>query len=269
MNQTEQSMKPEELHEKILAEYQSLFKQLGVKKLEEYSKMDKIVNEFSKSDNSLKMIFDNANYKILAISDNIEALSGYTKEEFQNANVLLYFRALEFDHLLAPLILGKWCAKMLKHVQKLDDIDYNLVQVTFCGIKMKRKNGEKARTLQRYFPLEISETSRLDIVLSTGEDIKHLLKSNFYWARISCGEKSTHKFYYSSVDKKTHYQDIISEREKDVLRLIMDGMESKEIAQTLFISTHTVENHRRNAIARTGARDTTALIQICRMCGIL
>jgi DNA-binding CsgD family transcriptional regulator len=46
-------------------------------------------------------------------------------------------------------------------------------------------------------------------------------------------------------------------------------MESKEIATTLFISSHTADNHRRNALARTGAKDTTALVQICRMCGIL
>ncbi|MBL7815922.1 MAG: helix-turn-helix transcriptional regulator [Saprospiraceae bacterium] len=262
-------MRPEELHKKILEEYRPFFKQIGVEKLEELSQMDKIINELSKNDGSLKMIFDNRNYKILAVSDNIEALTGYTKTEFQNANVMLYFRALEFEHLLAPLILGRWFNNMFKHIKTLEHVAYHKLQVAYCGIKMKRKNGEKGRTLQRYIPLAISETGFPDIALSTGDDIKHLLKSDFYWVRLSCGDLPTHKFYYSSADKKTHYQDIVSEREKDVLRLIMDGLESKEIAQTLFISTHTVENHRRNAIARTGARDTTALIQICRMCGIL
>jgi DNA-binding CsgD family transcriptional regulator len=37
----------------------------------------------------------------------------------------------------------------------------------------------------------------------------------------------------------------------------------------LFISSHTVDNHRRNMIAKTGAKDTTALIQICKMVGII
>jgi DNA-binding CsgD family transcriptional regulator len=46
-------------------------------------------------------------------------------------------------------------------------------------------------------------------------------------------------------------------------------MESKEIADVLDISSHTVNNHRRNMITRTGARDTTALIHICKMIGIL
>jgi DNA-binding CsgD family transcriptional regulator len=262
-------MKPEELYEKILEEFRPFFKQRDAESIEGFSKIDLLLNEFSRNENSLKMIFDNANYKILAVSNNIEALTGYTKEEFEKANVLLYFRALEFDHILAPLILGKWCNKMFKYIKTLKDVDYNELQLTFCGIKMKRKNGEKGRTLQRYLPLEISDDGQISIAISTGEDIKHLLKSDFYWARFSCGNEPHHKFYYSSAEKKTQYQDIVSEREKEVLRLIADGYDTKEIAQKLFISTHTVENHRRNAIARTGARDTTALLQICNMCGIL
>jgi DNA-binding NarL/FixJ family response regulator len=42
-------------------------------------------------------------------------------------------------------------------------------------------------------------------------------------------------------------------------------METKEIAETLFISLNTVDNHRSNMILQTGARDTTALVQLCKM----
>lgn len=257
------------LHERILEEYEPFFKQINIQKLEEYSKMNLLLNEFSRNENSLKMIFDNSNYKILAISDNIEALTGYTKKDFFKANVLLYFKALDFDHLLAPYLLSKWTNKMLHYIGTLNNIDYSTLHVTVCGIKMKRKNGEKARTLQRYIPLEISPSGHVDICIATGEDIIHLLKSDFFWVRIACEGDVPYRFFYSSVDKKTHYNDIISEREKDILQLISKGLESKEIAQELFISINTVDNHRRNAIARTGARDTTALIQICKMCGIL
>jgi DNA-binding NarL/FixJ family response regulator len=55
----------------------------------------------------------------------------------------------------------------------------------------------------------------------------------------------------------------------EVLRMIAEGKESKEIAESLFISLYTVDNHRRNMLARTGARDMTALIQICQMVGII
>ena len=43
--------------------------------------------------------------------------------------------------------------------------------------------------------------------------------------------------------------DVLSTREKEILVLVVKGMTNKEIAQTLFLSTHTIITHRRN-IAR-------------------
>ena len=63
--------------------------------------------------------------------------------------------------------------------------------------------------------------------------------------------------------------DILSEREKEILRLIAVGESSKIIADKLYITQNTVEKHRRNMIARTGAKDTTALVHICRRFDII
>lgn len=44
-------------------------------------------------------------------------------------------------------------------------------------------------------------------------------------------------------------QDILSGREKEIITCVVKGMTNKEIAERLFLSTHTVITHRRN-IAR-------------------
>jgi two-component system response regulator DesR len=54
----------------------------------------------------------------------------------------------------------------------------------------------------------------------------------------------------------------LSDREKEVLRLIMQGKTSKEIAGELFISKTTVDSHRRNILEKTGARNSTELISL-------
>lgn len=64
-------------------------------------------------------------------------------------------------------------------------------------------------------------------------------------------------------------QDIFSKRELDVLKLLLKGLESKQIAEKLFISSNTVDNHRKNMIRRLDARDTTALVQVTKYLGIL
>lgn len=54
---------------------------------------------------------------------------------------------------------------------------------------------------------------------------------------------------------------VITRREKEVLELIADGMTNNEIAQKLFISTTTVETHRRNLLAKFDAKNTALLIR--------
>jgi DNA-binding CsgD family transcriptional regulator len=73
----------------------------------------------------------------------------------------------------------------------------------------------------------------------------------------------------NSIDKISKPYDILTDREIETLRLLAEGKESKEIGKILYISSHTVDNHRRNMINRLGVRDTTGLVQICRMTGII
>ena len=52
----------------------------------------------------------------------------------------------------------------------------------------------------------------------------------------------------------------ISPAEKRVLELVYKGVRCDEIADRLYLSIHTVKNHKRNAFARIGVSDTPAFI---------
>ena len=53
--------------------------------------------------------------------------------------------------------------------------------------------------------------------------------------------------------------DDISDRERDVLRLVAQGFTNKEIADRLFISSHTVITHRKNITAKLGIKTIAGL----------
>ncbi len=54
----------------------------------------------------------------------------------------------------------------------------------------------------------------------------------------------------------------LSNREKEVLRLIVEEYTTQEIADQLFISLKTVETHRRNLLSKLNARNTAGLVRI-------
>ncbi len=54
--------------------------------------------------------------------------------------------------------------------------------------------------------------------------------------------------------------DVLSEREKDIVRAVAKGKSNKEIAEELFISVHTVTTHRRNISAKLGIHSPAGLV---------
>jgi DNA-binding NarL/FixJ family response regulator len=51
----------------------------------------------------------------------------------------------------------------------------------------------------------------------------------------------------------------VTDREADVLRLVIGGLANKEIAAALRLSPRTVEKHVENLLRKTGARSRTEL----------
>lgn len=60
-------------------------------------------------------------------------------------------------------------------------------------------------------------------------------------------------------DNRKQPQETLSERETDVLKLLVAGNANKEIADKLNISTHTVISHRKNISHKTGIKSVSGL----------
>ena len=56
-------------------------------------------------------------------------------------------------------------------------------------------------------------------------------------------------------------QDLLSTREKEVLQLLADGKSVKDIADLLFISTHTVRRHRENIMKKLNLKGIVDLVK--------
>lgn len=55
---------------------------------------------------------------------------------------------------------------------------------------------------------------------------------------------------------------LITRREKEVLELLAEGLTNQEIGARLFVSTTTVDSHRKSLLAKMNARNTAELIKL-------
>jgi DNA-binding NarL/FixJ family response regulator len=65
--------------------------------------------------------------------------------------------------------------------------------------------------------------------------------------------------------EKNTTSSLFSPRQQEVLSLIVSGLTSREIAQRLNISKRTVDRHRTNLLARSGAKNFAELIDLTRI----
>ncbi len=53
---------------------------------------------------------------------------------------------------------------------------------------------------------------------------------------------------------------ILTERETEIIKLIAEGLTNGQIAEFLFLSTHTVNTHRKNIMSKLGVRNTAGIV---------
>ena len=64
-------------------------------------------------------------------------------------------------------------------------------------------------------------------------------------------------------------QDILTSREKEIARLLAQGMNADTISEKLFISVHTIRTHRKNMLSKASCKNTTELVARCLVEGVI
>ena len=65
---------------------------------------------------------------------------------------------------------------------------------------------------------------------------------------------------YTTAVVQKEVQTLLTNQEKKVIALIADGYSSKQIAHQLYISEHTVVNHRKNMLYKTRTKNVAELV---------
>lgn len=127
-------------------------------------------------------------------------------------------------------------------------------------LRVKNANGEFRWVKHRMVPLATDQNGNLLLcaciyTLTTDEDRKAKFVNTL------TGEVR--------ILTNKDYEDVLSERELEVLRLIDQGMLSKEIADSLCISINTVNRHRQNILQKLKVNRAIEACKLAHVMGLL
>ena len=211
-------------------------------------------------------ILDTKNYRLIYRNNYFYNLMGVSKEEFDNygdAFVLANFASYlpQYNALIVKYLEQVW--SRLKLNNKKD------IKSCVSGLHYNHpQKGTRRLFMQSYvLATDINQYPIYNLILYY--DITYLLKNDFYWFKIYCESEKNKSVVYHSETNEILKGDIITTREKEILEFIVSGKTSEEIAEMLYISKITVNNHRQNMLNRLGVKDTTALVELVNLAQIL
>lgn len=154
---------------------------------------------------------------------------------------------LTFEAKTAEFLAGLPIDKLMKYKVRYD-------------FRFKKSDGSYIRVLHQVAVVQHDENGGIIRTLGVHTDITHLKaegKPEMSYIGMD-GEPS-----YLNIDVKNIFiksKQVLTHREKDVLRLLIEGKLSKEIASILHISKQTVDTHRKHMLHKNMLNNTSELI---------
>ncbi len=168
-------------------------------------------------------------------------------------------------------------------LEVLNKLEANIVDLVIMDINMPEMDGIKAtKEIREKYP----DTKVLALSMSNDElHIRQMIQAGASGYIMKSAGRSELKSAITSIMEGKHYfsdeatQSImmdlvkgknksktpeivhITDRELEILELIVKEHTNQEIAKKLFISSRTVDAHRRNLLQKTGARNTAGLVK--------
>lgn len=194
------------------------------------------------------------------VSKNFEYALGLERELMNTMGAPYWFSHFHPDDL--PIWMGVLEELMVFTMTEVPREDRSKLNYTW-NFRVRNAKGNYVNILEHQTPTYFDQTGKPVIGIAhcsiVGKDeqrpiiatIKKLNSNNEY-----------ETLYYKNHSQKL-LEDNLSNREQDIIRLLALNNTSKQIGEKLFISSHTVDVHRKNILKKLNFNSVQELIQHC------
>ena len=145
----------------------------------------------------------------------------------------------------------------------LEQITKYKVQYDF---RISDENQNYKRILHQLVIIEFDTDKNLLRSLGIHTEVSHLIPDDSKPRLSFIGLEGQPSFYNINITKNDTLvvsKEFFSGKEKEVLKLVIEGKTTKEIAETLHKSVHTINSHRKNIFQKTESKTIAELVANC------
>lgn len=197
--------------------------------------------------------------RIIGVRDSVNLLTPFSEKEWLESGDPYFFANLfhpdDKNYVLSAFILA------LELAEKSPSEKNKNCRVNIYG-RMLDCNGDHKWRLIQFLDYYLDENSVVESSLILITDISHLNINHKPMVTYFDGNNIENQYFKISEDQTLTPIPIpkITKREYEILLLTSKGLNSPQIAEKLFISFHTVENHKRNLRSKTNTKTSTELV---------
>jgi DNA-binding CsgD family transcriptional regulator len=197
--------------------------------------------------------------EFIYISSEISALLGYAPEDFTNYSYQKYLELFHIDDIAGfkgPVYENFVCYIKSQKKHEIRQLKFSV------NYRVKNKNGEYIKILDQFMVVKTDKTKNPVIILGVLSDISSHKNDNNMVLTIHNPSSETKKEVNKSVKHIFTKKPSFTLRQKEIIELIGNGYSSKEIAQQLELSLHTVHAHRRKLLYKFNCKNTSELLNM-------
>lgn len=199
-------------------------------------------------------------------SENVTEILGYKAEQYLKEGISFSMSTVHPEHM--PM-LNVIYSNIVDRLHK-DGPSGKSTQLRFTvSFKVRKADGTYLWMMEQFMVIETDKSGLPFLTLAFMSDISGVKKDELVDLIIS--EKTTRGFVpvFATSYHSIHNTTVFSKRELEILNHIGKGLASKDIADQLCISEHTVKTHRKNMLKKTEAKNTTELIRYASTKGLI
>lgn len=220
-----------------------------------------VLQALSDIGNSGTGVFDFCKRQTIFYSSNFGGLLGYQPSDYQETGQQFFADRIHPDDALKLSHSGVSVVKIFSNLSSDEKLNHKVIN----EYRMLNAQSKYVRLIEQYQVLELDSKGQIWLTLNIVDVSPNQEESE--------GSKSqllnfrTGKMIPLEVSPKIQYE--LTKREVQILRLVKDGLLSKEISNRLSISLHTVNTHRQRFLEKLGANNSFEAIMFASKFGLL